>query len=256
MSVEPDQEGRFKSTTIGHADHLFLSPLSLEKADWLIGLLELPSGGVVLDIACGKAGFLRRLLAKRATAKGIGVDINAAFLAEAAAGAAREAILDRLTLVRQAAEEYVAALQPVDAILCFGGSQAVGGFDGLIAVARRMLAPRGQLLIGDGFWQQPPAPAYLALLGATADELTDHAGNATRLRQAGFKVLATAAASTDEWDDYEARYCRAKTRWALAHPEDPDSAGLLEQAQTWHDGYLRWGRATLGFGWYLASMAN
>jgi SAM-dependent methyltransferase len=255
MAVEPDQDARFKATTIGHADHLFLSPLSAEKADWLIGLLELPSDATVLDIACGKAGFLRRLLAKHGTARGIGVDINGAFLAEAAAGAAREATQGRLTLVRQPAEEYLATLQAVDGILCFGGSQAVGGFDGLIAVARRLLARRGWLLIGDGFWQQSPAPEYLALLGATAGEFTDHAGNAARLRSAGFKVLATAAASLDEWDAYEGRYCRAKTRWALAHPEDPDSEQMLEKAQAWHDGYLRWGRATLGFGWYLAIAA-
>ncbi len=69
---------------------------------------------------------------------------------------------------------------------------------------------------------------------------------------AGFQLLATAAASEDEWDAYESSYLASKTRWASANPHDPDAGEILTRAQDWHRAYLEFGRATLGFGWYLA----
>ncbi len=244
---------RLKSTTIGHADHLFLSPLSEAKADWLISLLDPPENAVVLDIGCGKAGFLRRLLRQRLTLRGIGVDTNPAFIAAAAEAAATEGLAERLTLKAQSAEALLQGRPAIDILLCFGASQALGDFEGLIGAARRTLRPGGLLLVGEGFWQRPPQAEYLRVLGATPDELSDHAGNAARLRANGFDILATSQASRDEWDHYEGLYCRAKTLWARTHPTDPDAAQILAAAQAWHDAYLHWGRETLGFGWYLAA---
>ena len=86
---------------------------------------------------------------------------------------------------------------------------------------------------------------------ADEEELSDHAGNAERAVRAGFQVLYTTTANADEWDEYEGLYCRAKLRWAAANPRDPDAATIAADAQRWHDAYLRWGRQTLGFGYYL-----
>ncbi|MCC6194158.1 MAG: class I SAM-dependent methyltransferase, partial [Burkholderiales bacterium] len=33
--------------------------------------------------------------------------------------------------------------------------------------------------------------------------------------------------------------------------EDPDVPAMLERIRKWRDGYLRWGRDTLGFAVYL-----
>src|ERR1700722_6892481 len=121
-------ELRLKSTTIGHTDHLFLSPLSEAKADWLISLLDPPQGAVVLDIGCGKAGFLRRLLGQRSTVGGIGVDTNPAFIAAAVEAAAAEGLGDRLALVEQSAETLLQERPSIDILLCFGASQALGDF--------------------------------------------------------------------------------------------------------------------------------
>jgi SAM-dependent methyltransferase len=244
-------ELRLKATTVGHADHLFLSPLSAAKADWLIALLDPPGDARVLDIGCGKAGFLRRLLEQAPTVQGTGVDTNSAFLADAASAAAHEGLADRLRLVEQAAASFLEGAGHFDVVLCFGASQALGGLDRLAAAARAALPKGGQILVGEGFWRRSPSAEYLAVLGATPDELTGHAENAARLRAAGFEILATAAASDDEWDEYEGLYCRAKVRRARRYPEDIDAAEIAAASQRWHDAYLRWGRDTLGFGWYL-----
>ena len=244
---------RLKATTIGHADHVFLSPLSPAKADWLIELLDPAHGARILDIGCGKAGFLRRLLLQRPGATGVGLDINAAFLAVATSQAAKENLSERLLLLEEPAADYLRDADLFDVVLCFGASQALDGLDALAAGARRALRPGGRLLVGEGFWRQTPAAEYLAVLAARSDELTDHAGNAARLRAAGFEILATATAGGDEWDAYEGLYCRAKTRWAMDHGADGDAARILADAQDWHQAYLCWGRDTLGFGWYLAA---
>jgi hypothetical protein len=59
------------------------------------------------------------------------------------------------------------------------------------------------------------------------------------------------SSSGDEWDEYEGRYCDAMMRYLATHPDDPDSAKFLKRMQDWHSSYLQWGRATLGFGYYL-----
>jgi cyclopropane fatty-acyl-phospholipid synthase-like methyltransferase len=177
-------------------------------------LLELGDGARVLDVGCGKAGFLRRLLRQTPTARGTGIDTNPAFLSEAASAAAREGLDDRLRLVELPAANFRLDARDFDVVLCFGASQAVGGFDALAKVARKILPSGGSILVGDGFWRRPPSTDYLAVLGAGPEELTDHAENAAKLRAAGFAITATAAASDDEWDEYEGFYCRAKMRWA------------------------------------------
>ena len=55
----------------------------------------------------------------------------------------------------------------------------------------------------------------------------------------------------DEWDEYEGLYCSAVERHVDAHPDDSDNAAMAERIRRWHDAYLRWGRATLGFGYYF-----
>jgi len=37
----------------------------------------------------------------------------------------------------------------------------------------------------------------------------------------------------------------------IERPEDPDVPAMLERIRRWRDGYLHWGRETLGFGVYL-----
>jgi hypothetical protein len=58
-------------------------------------------------------------------------------------------------------------------------------------------------------------------------------------------------ASQDEWDDYEWKYCRSIERYAREQLDDPDNPWMLERIRRWRDGYLRWGRDTLGFALYL-----
>jgi len=240
----------YKFTTIAHGTHRYLSPLSAAKAAFLIELLAPAAGRRVLDIGCGKAAFLLDLLAAT-TAHGVGVDANAAFIAAATAAARTRGLGDRTDFVTGRTQERIDPRDRFHAVVCMGSSQAVGTLAEALVFAFRALAPGGTALFADGYWKRPPDAAYLERLGATVGDMTSHAGNAELARRAGFRVLATAAASDDEWDEYEGRYCAAMERYLDTHPGDPDHAAMSGRIRQWHDAYLRWGRDTLGFGFYL-----
>lgn len=243
----------YKFTTIGHADHVHCSPLSAGKAAWLVGLLGLGPQARILDIGCGKGALLLEAV-QRYGCRGVGVDPNPHFMSEARRRADEDGVLAHLTLHQgplAEAEATAAFQQPFDAVFCLGASQAVGRYRDLLAYAHSRLRPGGRLLVGDGYWKRAPSPDYLAILGAAPEELATHAENLAAGLASGYRVLATATASDDEWDVYEGLYCRARTRHALEHPDDPDATELLETSQRGHQAYLRWGRDTLGFGYYL-----
>ncbi|MFO0873059.1 MAG: class I SAM-dependent methyltransferase [Phycisphaerales bacterium] len=138
-----------------------------------------------------------------------------------------------------------------DAALCVGATGAFGGFQPALGVLRRIARPGGRVVVGEGFWRTPPHADYLAALGATADEMTSHAGNVEAAIASGFTPLYSVTSSDDEWDHYEGLYLHAMERWLAEHPGDPDHAAFTARIHAWRDAYLRWGRSTLGFGVYV-----
>src|SRR3972149_1720843 len=58
---------------IPHRDHILCNPLSSGTVDEILGRLDLAPGARVLEIACGKAEMLVRLV-ERYQISGIGVD--------------------------------------------------------------------------------------------------------------------------------------------------------------------------------------
>ena len=238
-----------KFTNIAHRDHLFCSPLSAAKVDALIDLLELPVGADVLDVGCGKGEVLLRVMACYG-ATGTGLDLSESWLTEARARAEARVLPQPPTFLLQDANTYVPP-EPVDLAVCIGSSHAYGGYRDTLRALRQVIKPGGLLLIGEGYWKQDPAPEYLALLEASADELTDHAGNVAVAVEEKLTPLCASVSSDDDWDCYEGLYALSVERYATRHPDDPDVSAMLGRIRPWRDGYLRWGRDTLGFALYL-----
>ena len=151
--------------------------MSAAKAAALARLFTLAPDDRVLDIGCGRAQFLLELLATH-PAHGVGVDANPAFIARARAAAVAQGLADRVTLLAQPLSEAVTDDGTYAAVICMGSSQAIGSFADALAWALRALKPGGTALFADGYWKAPPAAPYLAVLGATADEMRTHADNA------------------------------------------------------------------------------
>ncbi|MQY32126.1 putative protein YjhP [Streptomyces sp. RB17] len=233
---------REETSRIAHRGHPIKSPLD---DDSVRRLLErgLPRGDErVLDLGCGPAEWLLRALVMRPGVRAEGVDMSGDALGQAAASARGLGVQDRLVLHRQKAEEFISD-EPFDVILSFGAAHAFGGLLPTLAAARRHLAPGGRVLIGDGFWERPPSPETVEILG----DFTDLASTVDRVVADGWTPVDGHVSTRQELDDYEWACWGSLAAWALDHPDDPDSSQVLATATARRTEWLRGYRDAFGF---------
>ena len=245
MPMEPQ-----KFTTIAHQDHRFCCPVSAAKAAELVEALELRASDRVIDVGCGKAEWLIRLV-ERYDVHAIGVDTNSQFLEEARRQAGARIRPGRLELHHLAMTDFAAGDGVYAASICIGSSHAFGDHRSALWGLANLTRPGGLILLGEGYWKQPPTSQYLAFLGAELSDFRTHAGNVLAGLENGLTPLYSCVSSDDEWDRYEGLYSRAVDRHLGNHPNDPDVDELRDRIGSWREAYLRWGRDTFGFGFYL-----
>jgi SAM-dependent methyltransferase len=236
---------RVRYSTIAHREHVFCSPLAGETVDAFLAQLELAPGARVLDVGCGKAQMLIRL-AEQYGVIGVGVDPNGAFLDQAKA----HALAQPLTLHGARLEDVELAPGSFDAALCIGSTHAFGGYAQALRGLQALVRGGGTIVVGEGYWKQPPAAAYLEVLGGTADEFSSHQENMRAGEDLGLELRFAIASSDAEWDAYEGLYADSIERFAAGHPDDADRDAMLARIRPWREAYLKWGRSTLGFGVY------
>lgn len=237
-------------SAIAHRAHDIANPLPPPKVDRVFALLDLAPGARAVDLGCGKAEMLLRLV-ERYGVRAEGVDISPLFLAEARARVAQRAPHASVALHEGDASTYPLAEGAYDAAMCMGATHALGRLDRTIAVLARAARPGGWVLVGEGFWRKTPDSAYLAVTGIDREELRTHAENVDAGAAAGLVPIYAAVASEDDFDDYEWRHASGVESFAMAHPEDPDVPEMLARTRAWRAAYLRWGRETMGFSLYL-----
>jgi SAM-dependent methyltransferase len=196
-----------------------------------ITALPLRSDSVILDTGCGNGEILLRALQTHASARGVGVDLDADAIAEASERAtelpARFEVRDAGTVGGS-----------FDAVINVGGSHAHGGFPAALK-ALKSLAP--VVLYGEGFWRVPPSEDFLAALGgATVDELPDLDGLRAAIRDTGFAIAHESVATGYDWAHYEDTLAVNAERHAT-----PDTLAYARRIR--HRRALTGGTDTLGF---------
>lgn len=243
----------YRFTTVAHRAHRFGGPLSDAKAAVMVELLGLNAKSQVLDLGCGKAHLLAMVL-QRWGCNGVGVDVNPHFVAEARRANFALVAGGRLKIVEQPGTAVLQQGGQYNAALCLGAAHYLGGLPRLLTDLRRCLVRGAVVLIGEGYWAKAPAPAFLELIGGREDQMGSHAENAQRARAAGYDVLFCTTASADEWDEYEGLYAKNVLDFCHQNPDDPDIPAWRARVERWQDGWLRWGRDTLGFAYYVMRM--
>ncbi|MBS0195328.1 MAG: class I SAM-dependent methyltransferase [Planctomycetes bacterium] len=244
------QPERFSA--IAHSSHAYCNPIGTDVIERFIALADTPRRSEALDIGCGKAELLIRLAETRGI-RGTGIERSFLFGAEATRAVTGRGVGGFVSIRLGDASELLPTLAKAsyDLVICMGSSQAVGGAVGLLSIAASLVRSGGHVLWGEGFWAKPPAPDYLAALGASADEMTTHGGNVSAAVGAGFTPLLAYTATPREWDEYEWAYYRNVENYVCTHPDDPESAAMLARARSWRNLVLAHGRETMGFGLYL-----
>ncbi|WP_027251007.1 SAM-dependent methyltransferase [Photobacterium halotolerans] len=232
---------------------LFNSPLSLEKAHRLIDLLSLHTDSHVIDIGCGEGEFLLRL-ASATGAHCLGLDISETCIAAANAKAEALGLADRVTFEVADANDYPFSTQ-YDVAICMGSTHAFGegdaGYPAALTQMQQWLKPHGQLLIGEAYWKQPPAQAYLDFIGEPIGIYYDHQGNMLVAESHGLATVYAATSNQDEWDHFEGCFRLKAERAVMVNPEDDKARQKRDAVREWNAHYHQFGRDTMGFGFYL-----
>ncbi|WP_440694185.1 SAM-dependent methyltransferase [Clavibacter nebraskensis] len=236
---------RSRISDLAHADHPIASPLSDASVDRLLAL-AVAGQRTVLDLGCGDGSWLLRALRRDPSLVAVGVDHSDAGFDRVRAQAEREGLSARLDLVRADARSWTSA-ERFDVVLSVGASHAFGGLEPTLAAIDGHLRPGGRALVGECFWERPPTPQVLDLLGAEPDDYADLAATVEVAASNGWVPLHGHVSTLEEWDDYEWSWTGSLARWATEHPDDPDSDQVMtasvEHRRAWLQGY----RGTLGF---------
>lgn len=242
----------WKFFDITHRDHILCNPMSVEKLDQLIALLNLKPGARALDIATGKGEFLIRLAERHPQMTGVGVDFSPYCVAGVKKKHQDRVPEARLQFLEMDGAKYVPETpESFDLAACIGASWIFGGHQGTLAALRKMAAPDAWIVAGEPYWRQEPEAEYLEAIGMTRNDLGTHCQNAEAGRELGLEVVYTLVSSQDDWDRYEGLQWYAAETWASAHPDDPDVETVLKRMRDSKAAYLRWGRETLGWAIYV-----
>lgn len=227
-----------------YTDLDFNSPLSDLHASELVATLQPLAHAEIVDLGCGWAELLLRLLGDDATARGVGIDLDPVAVARGRTNADMRRLSDRVRLECADATVWSGL---VDIAIAIGASHAWGGTRSALDAIRPLLRAGGRLLLGEGIWEMPPTPAALAALDAEPQEFTTVAGLVDLSVASGFRLLAMSTATLREWDSFESRYCAGRERWLLANPDAPDAPQVRTQVDAHRAGWLHGYRGVLGF---------
>lgn len=240
-----------------HSDALtYMSPLSDDRAARLIDFLGSELTGTVLDVGCGWASLLVRVVAAAPDSRGVGIDTDPDALAHGRRLAESLGVADRLEL--REVDSTTTGLDDVSAAaaICIGASQAWPrtdpgdermNYDGALRGLRRVVRRGGRVVFGEGIWSQPPTPAAIGPLGGREDEMTFLPDLLELAVGNGFAIHAFHEASVDEWDVFESGYTARYATWLAAHePDHPDAKEVAERARAQREAYLRGYRGVLG----------
>lgn len=227
-----------------YADLEFNAPLSSTRAGELIAGLQPLAGASIVDLGCGWAELLLRILADEPTASGVGIDRDPALITRARANAAARGLHDRVRLECGDATSWSTL---ADVAIVIGASHAWGGTRATLNAVRPWLRAGGRLLLGEGIWEQPPTPAALAALEAQPDEFTTLAGLVDLCLASDYRLLGASTATLTEWDDFESRYCAGRERRLLANPDAADADEVRAEIDRHRHGWLHGYRGVLGF---------
>jgi SAM-dependent methyltransferase len=249
------------SFTPPHLDLTFMAPLSEERAARLVRFVADGRPGTVLDIGCGWAALLLRVLTAVPEAIGEGVDLDEVAIAHGRELADAAGLTDRVDLRVDDARDLAGGW---DALICIGASQVWGApvedaqplpYSAALTALRGLVNRGGRLLYGDGIWSRPPTPEAVAPLAGRDDEFLSLGEVAALAVEAGFAPLGVHEASIDEWDVFEGGYAAAYARWLAAHePDDPEAAEVRAIAEGQRAAYFGGYRGILGLG-YLELLA-
>jgi len=232
----------------------FNSPISSTKANELIEILGLNSESRVLDVGCGTGEFLIRVIEKF-NAKGDGVDINSNSINEAQNIASSRIPDYGINFHKIDIKKFDKAPASFDCGICLGSTHAFSmndpAYPETLKGLSKLVKPGGQILIGESFWMKEPLSEYLDFIGEPTGTYRTHLENVELGMEHGLVPQYVVTSNLDEWDDFEWRHNIKKEQEYESGPKEALDREKIEFSRKWRMAYLKWGRGTMGFAFYL-----
>ena len=213
---------------------VFDAPLDEAHAERLVEALALAPGGHVVELGCGWAELLLRVVGGHPGTTGTGVDLDRQALDRGRREIARRGLHERVELI----EADVTAFEDrADVVICVGAAEGIGRPDRALRRIGEILEPGGIALFGDRIWMSTPGAEARAELG----DLPVLDGLLAVARAAGFQVAEYDLSSPEEWASFEAGW-----RAGLETVDDPGQrqAALVKTQASSH-------RGVVGFAWLI-----
>ena len=218
MGHVPDKDVLW-TRLLGLPPHVLSTSLLTGAAlDEVASLLDLGPDDVLLDLACGRAGYGLELVA-RSGARLVGVDFAPAAIDQASANAVRLGLVDRVDLRVGDMTATGLPTASVTAVLCVDAAQFPAEFSATFREAHRVLAPGGRVVF-TGWEARDPE-------GTGIPDRIRRVDLGAGLRGAGFADVR--AADRDDWAAAELAAWRAVV--ALPPSDDPAVRALQEEGQ-------------------------
>lgn len=232
----------------------FNCPLSTQKADRLISVIDLKANCKAVDIGCGEGAFLTRMQ-RVSSADCLGIDISSSCIAIANESTRQQRAGNRLQFLLANIEEVELERSYFDLAVCMGSTHAFGiaetAYPNALSRMKDLVKPNGLILIGEGYWKRIPEQAYLEFIGEPVGIYNTHEENIQVAESHGLVPLYALVSNQDEWDDFEWKHLTKAERLAISEPDIEEHKTMLERTRTWNKYYRKFGRSTMGFGFYL-----
>ena len=241
--------------TIVERHHRFQNPTSEEKLDLLIDYCGFRDGIRVLDVGCGKAWLLRRILTRHAV-DAVGLELRGTWVHEAMNAWRDGGAPGVLNVVEGPAASFAGAPQSFDVAMCIGASFTIGTFEEMLDWLLPLVKPGGVIAVGDIYAHNPgelPPESAQHFAGGAERSLVD---TCERFNRDGLSLIGLIDSSLDDWDRYESLHWRAAEEWLQENAEHPKYAEFRERHETMRRNHLRFDRATLGWALFVARVSG
>lgn len=232
---------------------MFMTALSEDRAGRLVEFISSGLRGTVVDIGCGWAELLMRVIAAAPQCRGLGVDLDADMIEHGRHLAEQRGLTDRITLT--AGDAQTSLPDVAEAVICIGASQVWNppseqnlpmNYARALTSIRAYVTRRARVVYGEAIWSAPPTPEAVAPLGGRFDELVSFSELIEIAVESGFMPVAFHEASAQEWDEFESGYSACYATWLAEHaPDHPDGHEVRAMARRQRDANRGY-RGTIG----------
>lgn len=240
----------------------FNTPLSAHRAADLVAFMAKHSSGTVVDVGCGWASLLLRLIQANPNLRGVGIDLSADAIRYATASAVDAQVVDRLEFICGDVKSSLPA--EAQGAICIGASQIWApatespmpvDYSAALSALRKLVGRGAPVLYGEAIWSKPPTDAAVAPLAGRHDEFLFLPELVQLAWQHGFAIMRTHEATLDEWDEFESGHVGRYAAWLADHAaDDPNAEEIRARAHRQRDAYFGGYRGILGMA-YLCLLA-